>query len=176
MARWNTAGRPWVPRRDTSGQRIHDVRGRHEFQAAGAVVAAGVGAVALFDGPLLVYGADAIAETPVNAALGGEQGGQGFASFVDAIDLVPHHLRHDAATGVRRLHLHVGHAGDHRRATRYRHLQQMRVAPADDLPVLETRRWNGSGRSEAADARGRGSGGCHAPATPCSSTAQTRRV
>lgn len=79
--------------------------------ALGDLVSTVVDAVALFDDPLLVGTTDAIAETPVDTALGGKSGGQGFHSLVDASDLVAHHLGHDAPPSVSGLHLHIGHAG-----------------------------------------------------------------
>ena len=97
----------------------------------------GVRVVRFFDAPLLTHLPDAVAETYVDGAFGGEQRSERFAPFVDAVILVAHHLRHDAAPGVAGLHLHVGHAGDCGRAALYGHLQPVRVRAADNLAVLK---------------------------------------
>ena len=98
---------------------------------------ASVGVVRFLDGPLLMNGADAVAEPTVDGALGGEEGGQGLPARVDAVDLVTHHLGHDAAPRMGGLDLDVGHAGHDGGAAGDGHLQPVRVRPGDDLAVLK---------------------------------------
>jgi hypothetical protein len=56
---------------------------------------------------------------------------------VNIFNLVMHHPGHHPATGMRRLHLDVGHTGYYRRTPGYGYFKAVRVSSADYFVLLE---------------------------------------